>query len=325
MAATVFLTVLGLFVLLLVYKGRDTLHERLHPGLYTSVDFPEDRFPPNDAAAFRAKTAWGYEKMKNVSLVICGITRNDAETLPLTIRRIEKTGSLFRDYRVVVFENDSTDQTPDLLRRWGRDNPRVRVLIESIVALPVFSRSRFEKLAYCRNRYLDCVNESRELAGYEYIMVVDMDLRGGWSCDGLASSFAETGWDAVASNAIAYHNLRRTYYDTLALKPQSLLKKKWRYRLFGEAWQFRRGDPLVPVESGFGGLGLYRREALLSRRYAGTRGGREACEHHALNEDGKWRFFLNPSQITVMGTQEANDYGGKPPWRRALSRLFLNW
>ena len=258
MAAEVLLTALGLFAVLLAWKGRGTLHERLYPGLYRRVDFPEDHFPADDGARFRDKTRRGYEKMKRASLIICGITRNDGETLPLTIRRIEKTGSLFGDYRVVVFENDSTDQTPTLLRQWEAQNARVTILSESLRNLPVLSAGRFQILAHCRNRYLNFVNDSRDLDGFEYIMVVDMDLRGGWSLDGLASSFAETGWDAMAANAIGYHNLRRTYYDKLALKPQSLLRNNLFLRLFGEGWQFRRNGPLVPVQSAFGGLCLYR-------------------------------------------------------------------
>ena len=325
MAAEVLLTALGLFAVLLAWKGRGTLHERLYPGLYRRVDFPEDHFPADDGARFRDKTRRGYEKMKRASLIICGITRNDGETLPLTIRRIEKTGSLFGDYRVVVFENDSTDQTPTLLRQWEAQNARVTILSESLRNLPVLSAGRFQILAHCRNRYLNFVNDSRDLDGFEYIMVVDMDLRGGWSLDGLASSFAETGWDAMAANAIGYHNLRRTYYDKLALKPQSLLRNNLFLRLFGEGWQFRRNGPLVPVQSAFGGLCLYRRDALLSRRYSGSSEGRETCEHHALNADGTWRFYLNPGQITVTGSQEAKGYTEKPAWQRGLFRLLRNW
>ena len=326
MALTFIFIALGLFIILLAYKGKGTLHESLYRKLYTGVDFPEDHFPARDKKDFLNKTALGYEKMKNASLIICGITRDDAETLPLTIGRIEKTGRFFRNYRVVIFENDSTDQTPAILHMWESDNPRVKIISESILNLVAVMGSRFERLAYCRNRCLEHINGSREFDGYGYIMVVDIDLRGGWSYDGLASSFfADNDWDAVASNSIGYHYLRKTYYDTLALKPRTILKKHWFYRLCGEGWQFRRNDPLIPVQSAFGGLGLYRREVFLNRRYSGRAGDREVCEHHAINADGKLRFLLNPSQITVVGTQEAKGYERIPPWRKNLFLLFCNW
>jgi hypothetical protein len=325
MATAMILTAFGLLAALLAYKGTRTLHERLYPEFYRSERFPEDRFPAKDEQDFRKKIARGYDAMNKSSLLICGISRNDEETLPLAIRRIEKTGSCFKDYGVVIFENDSTDRTPDILRSWERENPRVRILSESLRGLPISSRSRFERLAYCRNRYVDDMNAAAEYDRCEWVMVVDMDLRGGWSVDGLASTFADAGWDAVASVSLGYHYLRKTYYDTFALKPKGILKKNWSYRLFGEGWQFRRNDPLIPVQSAFGGLALYRRDIFRTRRYSGLSGGLDVCEHDALNADGKLRFFMNPSQITVVGTQEAESYSSMPPWRKTLYRLFLNW
>jgi hypothetical protein len=64
------------------------------------------------------------------------------------------------------------------------------------------------------------------------------------------------------------------------------------------AW--KRGDPLVAVYSCFGGLGVYRMEAVLGARYSG-----EDCEHvtfhRSMREQGFGRMFLNPHQITLHG------------------------
>jgi hypothetical protein len=63
---------------------------------------------------------------------------------------------------------------------------------------------------------------------------------------------------------------------------------------------WRRGEPLQPVYSCFGGLGVYRMRAFLSSRYAGS-----DCEHVALHrgmrEAGFDRLFLNPSQLVFYG------------------------
>ncbi|NJD20214.1 MAG: glycosyltransferase family 2 protein, partial [Gemmatimonadetes bacterium] len=316
---------LGLFVALLVLKGRGTLHEMLFPRLYRGVDFPESRYPARDEGGFRARVERGYARMREASVAVCGITRDDEETLPLTIRRIEKTGARFRDHRVVVFEDGSKDRTPEILREWTARNPRVTVLPPPPPGEPGPPAERFGRLAGCRNRYVEHLNAAPELLDVDHVLVVDMDLRGGWSLDGLASTFAEDGWDAVGSNSLGYHNLRRTYYDLAALRPRAVLEDSVRWRVFGEAWQLRRGGALIPVESAFGGLGVYRREVFRTRRYAGTHAGTPACEHLALNEDGALRFFLNPSQITVAGTQEAKGDPTVPRWRRDLRRLLGNW
>ena len=68
---------------------------------------------------------------------------------------------------------------------------------------------------------------------------------------------------------------------------------------------------MVPVTSCFGGLGIYRTEALL----AGCYGARD-CEHidlhRSMREKGFTRTFLNPSQITLYGRKH-----------RSLDPLFI--
>ena len=49
--------------------------------------------------------------MRQSRTVICGLARNIATHLPGTMARIERLGSMFADYRVLVYENDSTDAT----------------------------------------------------------------------------------------------------------------------------------------------------------------------------------------------------------------------
>lgn len=319
------LIVLAALAALMIWKRTATLHERLFPGLYRSEVFPEGRFRARNPAAFQKAVAAGYGAMKETSAILCGITKDDASTLPLTIRRIERTGELFRDYRVIVFENDSRDATPAILRRWAAKNPRVRVISESIAGTTIARLGRTERLAWCRNRCLDAIRREEAYRPFEYVIVADMDLRGGWSLDGLASSFGLPGWDVMASNSLGYHYLRRTYYDIYALEPGSVLKRGFLQRLVGEAWQLRRGDPPLRVRSAFGGLAIYRKDRLIERRYAGSRNGKPLCEHRTLNADGRLRCFINPSQITVTGTQEIKGNDPARPAREALRKLFLNW
>ncbi|PKN76230.1 MAG: hypothetical protein CVU52_05625 [Deltaproteobacteria bacterium HGW-Deltaproteobacteria-10] len=322
---TILLIIIVLFIGLLLFKGTGTLHERLFPGLYNSVEFPEDRFPAQNQAAFQKNVAAGYEYMRGVKVVICGLTRDDAPILPLTIARVEKTGGFFRDYRVIVYENDSQDGTLDILKRWEAANPRVKILTESIWGTELMQLGRTAKLAYFRNRYLQLVKESDKYADCDFVIVADMDLKGGWSNDGIATSFFRSDWDMVAANSIGYHNLRRTYYDMFALLPKTIFKTGLVYKIFGEGWQLHRGDPFIAIQSGFGGLALYRREAIVARQYSGVVNGARVCEHVSLNADNSLRCFLNPSQITVIGTQEKKKYKTGFALTSTLRKFFLNW
>jgi hypothetical protein len=75
----------------------------------------------------------------------------------------------------------------------------------------------------------------------------------------------------------------------------------------------------IEVESAFGGLAIYRREALLEGRYNGVRDGEGICEHvplHAeLRAKGR-RIFINPALINANRT----DHSGRVQLRVRLRR-----
>ena len=54
----------------------------------------------------------------NEKVLICGVCRDVANQLPSTIKIIEGLGAKFRSYRVIVYENNSTDATKDILKNW---------------------------------------------------------------------------------------------------------------------------------------------------------------------------------------------------------------
>lgn len=53
-------------------------------------------------------------------VVIVTVCRDVSDLLPEVINDLEKIGSLFQDYRIVAYENNSEDDTPSQLYRWKR-------------------------------------------------------------------------------------------------------------------------------------------------------------------------------------------------------------
>jgi hypothetical protein len=96
---------------------------------FLSAAFPERAFPPASGTGdrFLRDCRRGYSVMARSRVAITGLARNLGRVLPLTISRIEALACCFADYRVVVYENDSTDDTPAVLRRWAADDSRVTV------------------------------------------------------------------------------------------------------------------------------------------------------------------------------------------------------
>jgi hypothetical protein len=246
--------------------------------------------------------------MQGQRAVICGLARDLAHVLPSTITRIERLGAMFADYRVVVYENDSVDATGAILSDWRQRNSRITILSERRRAPvnPVAScLQRAARMAYYRNRCREFLQANTP--DFDVAIVVDMDLDGGWSYDGVANTFGHAGWDFVGSYGI----IERSYLvQTLLVQYDA-----WAFRAQGSYariptktvnhMRFSRGDAMLPVYSCFGGLGVYRMPAMLTSRYDGS-DCEHVCFHRRMREAGLDRLYLNPSQITFYGHKPNN-------------------
>src|SRR5690606_25877940 len=107
---------------------------------------------------------------------------------------------------------------------------------------------------------------------------MDTDLVGGWCFEGLANTFGHLpNWDVVGSNGIIYRRDKWQWnkcfqYDAWAFRHRGEDRALTTREVNRMAW--RRGEQLVPVNSVFGGLAVYRMEAFLSGQYSG-----DDCEH----------------------------------------------
>lgn len=270
--------------------------------------FPEADFPcvPGCEADYARRIDAGRRRMAGASAVVCGLCRDTAPNLPGMIARVERLAGMFHDCGIVVYENDSVDGTPDLLRQWAASNPAVQTVSERLQQPKIdygVSRDRTERMAYYRNRCRDRV--LAEFGHYDFVIVVDFDLRGGWSYDGIAHTFGHEAWDFVGSNGLHSRSVDApgSFYYHDAFAHRAVGQRTGSADRLG--LQFRRGEPLVPVWSCFGGLGVYRMDCYKAAGYDGA-----DCEHvtlHlALRERGFDRLFLNPSQIVLYS-----------PWRTA--------
>ncbi len=271
----------------------------------TLADFPEGWYPckAGHKGRYFEQVEKGYQKMKEQELIICGLARDVMQALPRTIARIERLGGKFKNYRVVIFENDSTDGTLEQLQYWQKVNERVEIISEKLGARKwgqVQDLGRMAQMATYRNRYLEHIREQQYQ--FDYLIVFDLDIPLGFSYDGIAHSFGYENWDLVGSNGILVPPYgdpipNPIFYDAFAFRPKGNIPPKSLQKI--NALQFQRGEELVPVDSVFGGLTIYRAAGIL----AGAQYSGEDCEHVMLHqwlrENGFDKQFLNPSQIVL--------------------------
>jgi hypothetical protein len=268
--------------------------------------FPEHAFPPAAGREqdYRRTCERGYATMARSRVAITGLARNLAAVLPATIRRIERLRRLFADTRVIVYENDSTDATKLLLQAWAAHDGKVHVTLEDCRDPrnpPKRCVQRAERMARYRQRCQEIVLET--CSHFDATIVIDLDVAGGWSEDGVANSFGHRDWDFIGSNGLIYRRdgLRINevrQYDMWALRFDADLSPIPTAQ--ARKYVYARGEPLVPVTCCFGGLGIYRMEAFRHGRY-GTTDTEHAGFHRELIRQGFGRLYLNPSQILIYG------------------------
>jgi len=252
--------------------------------------------PPDKLRVYNNNIEKGKSFVKNKRCVIAGLVRNASSALHYAIPKVEILGDLFDDYQVVIYENDSSDNTPDILNNWASRNTRVRVLSElrnDPVNRSIRCLRRTERMALYRQKVQTHVVDF--FPSYNHVLLYDFDLGAGFQIGGILNSFGQScAWDAMASNSLCYRN-GWCYYDVWALRWANSYKPLWSRDVTPLRW--RVGDDPFQVHSAFGGLCLYKMSAFRSGVYSG-----EDCEHipfhKSMRNAGFGGLFLNPSQVT---------------------------
>jgi hypothetical protein len=213
-------------------------------------------------------------------VVICGICRDVEKAIPFTIKNIETLGSFFSDYRVFIYENNSSDKTPNLLKEWTKKNEKVAVTSEvvddEILSLTCFNKTiqnefyRPERIARARNIVLQQAM-NQEFDDFKYVIWLDLDFEHELPFQAIIDTFyAPKEWDAVFANGV---NDQGVFYDSYALRDKllpigaELIGDQW-WKLRGDIrLVFKPKDPWYPVYSAFGGMGIYKRDAIKGCTY----------------------------------------------------------
>ena len=100
---------------------------------------------------------------------ICGPVKNCGPYLPKVFENIERIGSLFDDYKIIIYYDHSVDNTLDILKKYQLKNPRMTFYVNK---KPV-SRFRTHNIAIGRNY---CLNYIRQHAQkFPYFIMMDFD------------------------------------------------------------------------------------------------------------------------------------------------------
>ncbi len=279
----------------------------------------------------------GKDKLVDASVVICSIVRDCNKQLKVNIPVIESFRKYCKSSSVIVFENDSLDGTKETLINWQNSSKHVFIDLKDFNELTIpnntegvnrfFSAFRIEKMAFFRNQYLSKLNSLEEKP--DYVIVVDMDVKK-INVEGILHSFGLAKyWDVVT--AFGYSRSvfgGYNYYDTYALNElgtEQYPQTEASIEAAQNTWGFlRKGMPLMPVYSAYGGLSIYKYQVIKDCNYSAIPNNdirvEVRCEHfglcHAIRQKGFERIYVNPSM--VLQYQGVNF----DKWIRSMKRVW---
>ena len=230
-------------------------------------------------------------KMKQYNVIFGATIRNVEPYIINGLKNIDLCGSKFNNYSVVIYENDSTDNTRKLLNDNKKDN--YHYIFEDNVT----ENRRTMRLENGRNKILNKVRELNINNEYQYMIILDLDdiNNSGMFVNSIESCFNydENTWDVLTGNQT------NMYYDLWALRKKDDMEYDcWeKVRENGHTNEsihtfvqskYKRYQPgqLLEVDSSFGGIAIYKLSSIPnSCNYIGSLpDGNETCEHVLFNK-----------------------------------------
>lgn len=237
----------------------------------------------------------------------------------------------FADYFEVfsyLVESDSSDETTLALQELSGSFENFDFI--SIGDLKKSIPDRVERIRFCRNQYVQYIRDQFETYKWDYVVVADLDgMNGALNEGAVKSCFVRLDWDCCLSNQTG------GYYDIFALRAtnwqtgnyfeevesaririetsklhmsdflkrirsvliEDSIKKEVIYK---KMKRIPRGSSWIPVDSGFGGLAIYRSDVFLkfdySKHNTQSRDSEHVDLHMKMRKEG-CKIFINPDFI----------------------------
>lgn len=259
----------------------------------------------------------GSEIMKSKSIVFAGLARNCGVSLSYNLRRVREFGENCKDWRALVFENDSTDDTKIIANEAAKSHENICALTHDFGRAHrpgEFAGPRTVELAEYRAGCQSWI--AKNCSNFDYVALIDWDMWGGWFAAETSLFMLEEIGGAYGAASVSLLEMPANIYNTsksrVESQPMIIHYDQWALRLnsywddygngmgsWKSSWFPPVGSDPIKVCSAFGGLCIYRTHDYLLGKYSG-----EDCEHVPFHRSiakvtGR-ALYLNPSMRTIM-------------------------
>jgi len=232
-----------------------------------------------------------------------GIAQNCAKDLPMVLNNVSNLSNLFQSSAFLFIENDSSDNTKEILETWGVDRSQFTCLnMNGLNTIPI----KTLRLEFLRNACIEFVKNHVVYSEYDYLIILDMDNSSTLQIDTLQFINALQFLDSKQSNAGLFANQIGMYYDMWAFRhPEFCPYDVWEevldyahkekvsdevslnHTLMKRVKNFPIKNEAIPVDSAFGGFGIYKMSYVIKNPnpYLGSK------IKQMYMDDGSIRFF----------------------------------
>jgi len=253
-------------------------------------------------------------------ILIVGLARDCERVISSEIQKITDAFSSAKSVKWLIIESDSSDCTVDVLNSMSK---KLSLHYLSLGKLKEQLNKRTERIAECRNRYVEEIRRSNDYALIDFVVVADLD---GVNCN-LTSESVMSCWQMEEDWDACFANQSEAYFDIWALRHESWSPNDcWRVynflvqlginnmdaknmSIYSKMIKIQESVKPIKVRSAFGGLGVYKKSLFEKSNYSGlTADGCEVCEHVTFHEtlhDEGHSLYINPKLINC-GWNEHN-------------------
>lgn len=274
------------------------------------------------------------------SIAVVGTVRNCEKTIISDYNRLKKSLCDFKNISFFIVESDSSDKSVDKLERLKSNDVSFDYISLGFLKTKLPQRTR--RIAFCRNKYLEELQNNPKYKEIDYVLVTDFDGTNNMlSREGILSCWEFDKWDVCTANQ------KGLYFDIWALRHPiwspndcwqqfDFLTKELKMNkldAFRKAIQSRQlhipeSCSPIEVESSFGGLGIYTKKAIEKSQYIGIDNyGNEVCEHvsfHTKIRESGFKVFINPKLINCGSNKEHTKLSSKIIIKHYIKILFPN-
>lgn len=303
----------------------DIVHTRYYKIITQNMELPKAvQIVQEDLLLYNKKVEKGREYTSNSTIVIAGLLQNGFYLIPQLKERCLQIISKFRDYRIIILENNSSDNSRKQLLEWTIEDNNVSILCQDAYSInaeecDIFSNiqndhspmpNRIQRMSYLRNIYMEHIQHYYK--EFDYLCVMDFDLEGELYIDGLLQSvylLKDEKYDGVTCNGMLLRGDEGNdfvYYDSFAhveLNETELItdmaaKSKHDYYVHTNMTHLYSSQ-MIPdrVRSAFGGLAIYNMKAVIYHRYNYSQTFL-TCEHTFFHD--KLKLIVNPRLIFLI-------------------------